>query len=93
MYSVSASMWESACYCGVAPFEYLSGSSVEEKTKLYFMANKKLKCKLHMASLTAVKLDYDLKLCYEIKAAKGKNKMSVSNAARNKLLGRPCLCE
>jgi len=77
-----------ACYCGVAPFEYSSGTSIRGKTKVHFMANKKLKCNLHMASLTAVKLDVDLKAYYERKVAEGKNKMSVLNAVRNKLLAR-----
>jgi len=77
-----------ACYCGVAPFEYSSGSSVRGKTKVHFMANKKLKCNLHMASLSAVKLDADLKAYYERKVAEGKNKMSVLNAVKNKLLAR-----
>jgi transposase len=77
-----------ACYCGVAPFEYSSGSSIRGKTKVHFMANKKLKCNLHMASLSAVKLDADLKTYYERKVAEGKNKMSVLNAVKNKLLAR-----
>lgn len=77
-----------ACYCGVAPFEYSSGSSVRGKTKVHYMANKKLKCNLHMASLSAVKLDGDLKTYYERKVAEGKNKMSVLNAVKNKLLAR-----
>jgi len=77
-----------ACYCGVAPFEYSSGSSVRGRTKVHYMANKKLKCNLHMASLTAVKLDADLKTYYERKVAEGKNKMSVLNAVKNKLLSR-----
>jgi transposase len=77
-----------ACYCGVAPFEYSSGTSVRGKTKVHYMANKKLKCNLHMASLTAVKLDADLKAYYERKVAEGKNKMSVLNAVKNKLLVR-----
>jgi transposase len=77
-----------ACYCGVAPFEYSSGSSIRGKTKVHYMANKKLKCNLHMASLSAVKLDADLKAYYERKVAEGKNKMSVLNAVKNKLLAR-----
>ena len=52
------------------------------------MANKKLKCNLHMASLTAVKLDVDLKAYYERKVGEGKSKMSVLNAVKNKLLAR-----
>jgi len=77
-----------ACYCGVAPFEYSSGSSVRGKTKVHYMANKKLKCNLHMASLSAVKLDADLKAYYERKIAEGKSKLSVLNAVKNKLLAR-----
>src|SRR5215212_8321432 len=77
-----------ACYCGVAPFEYSSGSSIRGRTKVHYMANKKLKCNLHMASLTAVKLDADLKTYYERKVAEGKNKMGVLNAVKNKLLAR-----
>lgn len=81
-----------ACYCGVAPFEYLSGTSIRGKTKVHFMANKKLKSNLHMASLTAIKLESDLKKYYERKCAQGKNKMSVLNAIRNKLLARVLAC-
>jgi transposase len=77
-----------ACYCGVAPFEYSSGSSIRGKTKVHFMANKKLKCNLHMASLSAVKLDPDLKAYYQRKVAEGKPKMSVLNAVKCKLLAR-----
>lgn len=77
-----------ACYCGVAPFEYSSGSSIRGRTQVHFMANKKLKCNLHMASLSAVKLDADLKAYYERKLAEGKSKLSVLNAVKNKLLAR-----
>lgn len=77
-----------ACYCGVAPFEYSSGTSIRGKTRVHYMANKKLKCNLHMASLSAIKLDTDLKHYYERKVGEGKNKMSVLNAVRNKLLAR-----
>lgn len=81
-----------ACYCGVAPFQYSSGTSVRKRTRVHHMANKKLKCNLHMASLTAVKLDADLKQYYERKVKEGKNKMSVLNAVKNKLLARVVVC-
>lgn len=76
------------CYCGVVPYEYSSGTSVRGKTKVHYLANKKLKCNLHMASLTAIKLGIDLKAYYERKVTEGKNKMSVLNAVANKLLAR-----
>jgi transposase len=77
-----------ACYCGVAPFVHQSGSSIRGKTRVHPMANKKLKTNLHMASLTAVKLDYDLKTYYNRKVAEGKSKLSVLNAVKCKMLAR-----
>lgn len=81
-----------ACYCGVAPFEYSSGSSIRGKTKVHNMANKKIKCNLHMASMNAIKYDAGLKQYYERKVAEGKNKMSVLNAVKSKLLARVVSC-
>jgi len=43
---------------------------------------------LHMASLTGIKLDEGLKAYYNRKVEEGKNKMSVLNVIRNKLLAR-----
>ena len=77
-----------ACYSGIAPFEYRSGSSIRGRTKVSHMANKKMKKYLHMASLTGIKLDEGLKSYYNRKVEEGKNKMSVLNAIRNKLLAR-----
>lgn len=77
-----------ACYCGVAPFEHTSGSSIKGRSKVSHMANKKLKTNLHMASLSSVRLDKDLKAYYERKVAEGKNKLSVLNAVKNKLIAR-----
>jgi transposase len=81
-----------ACYCGVAPFEYSSGISVRGRTRVHPMANKKLKCSLHLCALSAIKCDPDIKQYYERKVAEGKNKMSVLNAVRNKLLTRVVAC-
>lgn len=77
-----------ACYAGVAPFAYTSGTSIRGKTRVSKMANTNLKALLHMASLTAVKLDHQLKSYYERKVAEGKAKMSVLNAVKAKLLCR-----
>ncbi|MPR31935.1 transposase [Salmonirosea aquatica] len=46
---------------GVAPFVYASGTRVKGRTRVSKMANMDLKTALHMASLTAVKLDVQLK--------------------------------
>jgi len=52
------------------------------------VANKKLKTNLHLAALTAIKFDPQLKAYYDRKVLHGKPKMSVINAARFKLLAR-----
>ncbi len=77
-----------ACYCGVVPFEHSSGKSVRGKTRVSHLANKKLKSNLHMGALSAIRVDPELKTYYERKIAEGKNKMSVLNAIRNKLVHR-----
>jgi len=76
-----------ACHCGVAPFERSSGL-FKGKARVSHMANKRLKTALHMAALSAMKLDKELKIFYERKVAEGKSKMSVINAIRNKLIHR-----
>ncbi|HWC54998.1 MAG TPA: IS110 family transposase [Chitinophagaceae bacterium] len=77
-----------ACYCGVAPFPYQSGISIKGRTKVSHMANKKLKTNLHLAALTAIKFDPEIKAYYDRKVLDGKPKMSVINAVRFKLLAR-----
>jgi transposase len=79
-------------YSGVVPFEYSSGSSIRGKTKLHPMANKKLKRGLHMCALSAIRNNKELKQYYDRKVQEGKNKMSVINAVRNKLLQRVYAC-
>ena len=79
---------ELACYCGVVPFKKVSGTSVRFKATVSPFANKKLKKLLHLCALSAIKNDKELKLYFERKVAEGKNKMSVINAVRNKLVHR-----
>jgi transposase len=75
-----------ACYCGVAPFEYRSGTSVLRPTGVSKFANKELKRVLHMAAITSVQYNEELRAYFQKKVAEGKSKMSVINAVRNKLL-------
>jgi transposase len=77
-----------ACYAGIAPFEYSSGSSVRGRTKVSHLANKKLKSLFNMAALSAKKLDPELRLYYERKKAEGKHVMSIMNALRCKVVAR-----
>ncbi len=85
----SFSNWRQlACYAGVAPFEYRSGSSIRGRTKVSHYAQKKLKSLLNMAALSAKRYDPELRQYFERKVAEGKNKMLVVNAIRCKLIAR-----
>lgn len=77
-----------ACYAGVAPFEYSSGSSIRGRTKVSHLADKKLKALLTMAALSAKRNDKEMSEYYERKVKDGKNKMLVINAIRCKILSR-----
>ena len=52
------------------------------------IANKKMKSSLNMAVLYIKKCDTEIKANYEKKLAEGKNKMSVMNAIRCKIISR-----
>src|SRR5512146_671366 len=73
-----------ACYCGVAPFEHSSGSSIRGRTRVSHMANKVLKRMLHLGAMSVISKDPELRDYYQRKTSQGKNKMLVINAVRNK---------
>lgn len=77
-----------ACYSGVAPFVYESGTSIRGRTGVSKFANNELKKVLHMAAVSSVQHNSELHIYYKRKVEEGKNKMSVINAVRNKLLHR-----
>ena len=77
-----------ACYSGVVPFSKTSGSSIRYKPSVSQHANKKLKKLLHLCALSAIKNDKEIRAYFERKVNEAKNKMSVLNAVRNKLIHR-----
>jgi transposase len=77
-----------ACYAGVAPFPYQSGTSIRGRNKVHPLADKKLKSLLNMCAICAVRHDKELKAYYERKVKEGKSKMLVINNVRAKLLAR-----
>ena len=79
-------------YCGLAPFEYSSCTSIRARTKVHPMANKLLKKNLHMCAISSIKNNTEIKLYYDRKVKKGKNKKSIINAIRNKILHRIYAC-
>lgn len=77
------------CHAGVVPFEYKSGSSQRTRNKVSDRADKSIKTLLHMAALVvATRMKGELNDYFVRKVAQGKNKMSVINAVRAKLIHR-----
>ena len=77
-----------ACYSGVVPFDYQSGTSIRGKQRVSAYADKSMKSALHLAAMSAIRLKNDLQQYYQRKVEEGKNKMSVLNAVRNKIIHR-----
>ena len=75
-----------ACFCGVAPFEHTSGTSIRGRTRVSPLANKDLKKMLHLATLVTIRKGGIMYEFYQRKVTEGKHKMSVINAIRNKLI-------
>jgi len=87
-FSAFTSWRKFACYSGVAPFEYSSGSSIKGRTKVNHMADKKMKSLLQMCAISTLKYDPQLKEYYAKKKGEGKNAMLVLNNIRCKLISR-----
>lgn len=77
-----------SCHVGVAPFSFESGTSQRSRRKVSNRANKDLKTLFHMAALSAIKMKGELKDYFDRKVAEGKNKMTVLNAVRAKIINR-----
>jgi transposase len=77
-----------SCYCGSAPFEYSSGTSIRKKTKVNHQADKTMKTLLTQSAKTAIQHDKELKAFYERRTQMGKSKRSTINVVRNKLIYR-----
>ncbi|APG64378.1 IS110 family transposase [Tenacibaculum todarodis] len=75
-------------YCGTAPFEHRSGTSIHRRKQCHYLGDRKMKSLLSMASVSAIQHDSELKLYYQKKLAEGKDKMLAINNVRNKLIAR-----
>lgn len=77
-----------ACYIGIAPFAYSSGT-VKGKSKVHQLANKYLKSLFNLAAMSAIQIRGEFQLYYSKRVNElGKNKMSTLNIIRNKLVYR-----
>lgn len=77
-----------ACFAGIAPFEYSSGTSVKGRTRVHYLGNKHLKSLLNTAAMAVIQINGEYKTYYNRRTADGKNKMSTLNIIRNKILFR-----
>lgn len=77
-----------ACYCGVAPFEFSSGTSIRGKNRVSKLGNKQMKVYLTSAAQAAIMHDDQIKKYYKRKLEEGKHKGTVINAIRAKLVAR-----
>lgn len=76
------------CYAGLAPFAYVSGSSVKGKTQTSSLRNRTMKTLLFNGANTAVMYDHELKSYYNRKLKEGKNRMVVINSVACKMVYR-----
>jgi len=76
-----------ASFIGIAPFENSSGKFVG-KTKISYLANKKIKSLLSNAAYSAINYDPQIAKYYERKIKEGKPQSAVINAVKNKLVQR-----
>jgi transposase len=77
-----------ACYSGVVPFDFQSGTSIKKRPGVSMLADKTIKSILHLGAMSAIRHSNDLRTYYLRKVEEGKNKMSVLNAVRNKIVHR-----
>lgn len=77
-----------ACFCGTAPFENSSGTSIRGRTRVSHLADKRMKTLLDLSAKTAIQYDKELNQYYLKRTTNGKSKMNTINVVRNKILYR-----
>jgi len=77
-----------SCFCGTAPFEHSSGTSIKKKSKVSHLADKEMKTLLDLSAKSAIQHDKELREYYLKRTEAGKSKMSTINIVRNKIIYR-----
>lgn len=77
-----------ACYAGIAPFEYTSGTTIKVKSKVSHLGNRNIKTLLSNGANSAIKSDPELRGYYNRKRAEGKDHKLIINAISCKLVNR-----
>ncbi len=79
---------EFSSYCGLVPYPYQSGTSINRKPRNHSISDKKMKSLLSMSAISAIQADKELKIYFKKRVEEGKPKMLVLNIIRNKLVSR-----
>lgn len=77
-----------ACYSGIAPFEYQSGTSIKSKSKVSHLGNRTIKSLLSNGANSAVLFDPEIKAYYNRKLSEGKEHKLIINSISCKLVNR-----
>lgn len=77
-----------AAYCGLVPYPYQSGTSINGRNKTHPISDRKMKSLLSMSAISAIQHDKELKIYYQKRVQEGKPKMVVLNIIRNKIVSR-----
>lgn len=77
-----------ACYAGIAPFGFSSGTSIRGKTQVSTLGNKKIKALLSNGANSACRYDPEIRAYYKRKLEEGKNHKLIINAISCKLVNR-----
>lgn len=77
-----------SAYCGLVPYPYQSGTSINGRRKTHAISDVKMKSLLSMSAISAIQHDPELKIYYKKRVEEGKPKMVVLNIIRNKIVSR-----
>jgi transposase len=77
-----------SAYCGLVPYPYQSGTSINGRRKIHAISDIKMKSLLSMSAISAIQHDSELKSYYKKRVEEGKPKMVALNIIRNKIVSR-----
>lgn len=77
-----------SAYCGLVPYPYQSGTSINGRKKIHRISDVKMKSLLSMSAISAIQHDAELKIYYHKRVEEGKHKMVALNIIRNKIVSR-----
>jgi transposase len=77
-----------SAYCGLVPYPYQSGTSINGRRKIHAISDVKMKSLLSMSAISAIQHDAELRVYYQKRVEEGKPKMVALNIIRNKIVSR-----